>query len=87
MTLYKLSMSTTQGDLRVKEFAAELRSLAKRLPYVNEQCLAAIFFVGVHKYIQVRLIADGMGQGNTDLGTLVKYASRYEDSRRMLWAL
>ena len=80
MTLYKPSMSTTQGDLRVKEFAAELRSLAKRLPYVNEQCLATIFFVGVHKYIQDRLIADGMGQGDTDLGTLVKYASRYEDA-------
>ena len=87
MTLHKRLMSATQGDLRVKEFAAELRSLAKRLPYVNEQCLAAIFFVGVHKYIQDQLIADGMGQGDTDLGTLVKYASRYEDARRMLRTL
>ena len=83
-TLHKELMSATQGNLGVREFADELRSLAKRLPYVGDQCLAAIFFVGVHKYIRVRFILDGMKQDSTDLETLVDYASRYEDARRML---
>lgn len=86
MELHKRLMSATQGNLRVREFAAQLRSHAKCLQYVNEQCLAMIFFLGVHKYIRAQLTMDGMGDGDTDLGTLEKYASRYEDARRMLRA-
>ena len=84
MTLHKQLMSATQGNLGVSDFADELRFRAKHLPYVNEQCLAAIFFVGVHKYIRVGLIMDGMEQDGTDLETLVKYALRYERARREL---
>ena len=84
MTLHKELMSASQGNLRVREFASELRLRARHLPYVNEQCLAAIFFVGVHKYIRIRLIADGLGQDSTDLETLLKHALEYECARRML---
>jgi len=84
MTLHKELMSASQGNLGVEDFASELRLRVKYLPYVNEQCLAAIFFAGVHKYIRIRLIADGMGQGDTDLETLLKRALEYECARRML---
>ena len=84
MTLHKQLMSATQGNLSVKGFVSELRFRARHLPYVSEQCLAAIFFVGVHKYIRIRLIRDGMGQDDTDLETLKEHAQRYECARRML---
>jgi len=83
MTLHKQLMSATQGNFSVRGFVSELRFRAKHLPYVSEKCLAAIFFVGVHKYIRIRLIRDGMGQDDTDLETLKEYAQRYEYARRL----
>jgi len=84
MMLHKELMSATQGNLEVREFGHKLRSLAKRLPYVNDQCLAAIFFVGVHKYIRAGLILEKMKQDSADLETLVKCASKYEDAQYMM---
>ena len=86
VTLHKELMSATQGHSGVRDFAFELRSRAKHLPYVSKQCLAAIFFAGVRKYIRVGLIMDGMQQGDTDLDTLVERAVEYEDARAMLGA-
>ena len=80
-------VSATQGNLGVREFAHELRSFAKRLPYIGDQFLAAMFFEGVHKYIRVRLVVDGMEGDSTDFETLVKYASKYENDRRMVRAV
>ena len=84
ITLHKELMSATQGNFSVSYFAADLRFRAKHFPYISEQCLATIFFVGVHKYIRVGLISDGMGQDGTDLETLEEHAKRYELTRRML---
>ena len=78
--------SATQGSLRVEEFAHKLRSLAKRLPYINDGCLAAIFYLGVHKYIRVQFIMAGMSQVGGDFEALVKRASRCEGARRTLRA-
>lgn len=86
MTSHEELVLATQGNLGVREFAHKLRSLARRLPYINDQFLAATFFLRVHKYIRVRFILDGMEQDCGDFETLVKYASRYEDDRRMLRA-
>ena len=84
ITSHKELMSATQGNLSVSDFAADFRFRAMHFPYVSEQCLAAIFFVGVHKYIRTQLIRDGMGQDDTDLKTLEQHAEGYEFGRRML---
>ena len=86
MTLHKELMSASQGNLGIREFVSELRLRARHLPYVSEQCLAAIFFVGVHKYTRAGLMEDGMEQDGTDLETLMEHALRYECARRMLRA-
>ncbi|KAF9791197.1 hypothetical protein BJ322DRAFT_434178 [Thelephora terrestris] len=86
MTLHKELVSLTQGNLRVRDFAHGLKFRAKRLSYVSKKFLAASFFFGVHGYIRVRLIEEGMSHDNTDLDTLLKHASRYEQARATLRA-
>ena len=83
MTLHKQLVSATQGNLSVRSFVSELQFRAKRLRYVSEQCLAAFFFVGVHKYIPIRLIRDGMWPDDTDSETLKEHARIYEYVRCM----
>jgi len=85
-TLHDKLVLMKQGNLGVREYASELRSCAKRLPYVGDGFLAATFFLGVHKYIRAGLVLNGMEQDNADLETLVKHASRHKDARRMLRA-
>jgi hypothetical protein len=76
-----------QGQETFRYFTRKVKSLAKRVPDINERHLAQIFWDGVEKYIRVKFLDRGMNPDDTSLKSLIKWAVRFETAREAAYNL
>ncbi|KAJ6525380.1 hypothetical protein B0H19DRAFT_1008035, partial [Mycena capillaripes] len=84
LRLRKRLMDAYQGKKTVRDFARDLKSLAKRFPDVTERHLVQIFWDGAEQYIRVKWLDRGMSPEDSSLEKLVKWALRFEKSKEAL---
>ncbi|KAJ6558849.1 hypothetical protein DFH09DRAFT_1317108 [Mycena vulgaris] len=84
LRLRKRLMNAYQGKKTVRDFAREIKSLAKRFPDVTERHLVQILWDGVDQYIRVKWLERGMSPEESTLEKLVKWALRFEKSKEAL---
>ncbi|KAJ7101713.1 hypothetical protein C8R44DRAFT_716405 [Mycena epipterygia] len=70
--------------MTVRDFARVVKSLAKRLPDMNERQLVQIFWDGVEQYVRVKLLDRGMSPDDSSLKNLVKWAVRFESANKSI---
>jgi hypothetical protein len=77
--LYEQLKSVKQGNRKVIVYAGEVRFYAKHLPYVSEEFLALVFWAGLNRHTQSKLIMHGVKPNRAGLKTLIRRALKHSD--------
>jgi hypothetical protein len=76
----KLTKAQQGRDTKVRDFVRDLETLAIRFPDINAGQVKDIFWRGLHQYLRLYLIEQGMNPERNDLPELVEMACRKEDA-------
>ncbi|KAJ8594345.1 hypothetical protein M405DRAFT_729875, partial [Rhizopogon salebrosus TDB-379] len=76
----KLTNAHQGRETKVRDFVRDLEMLAIRFPDINSGQVKDIFWRGLHQYLRLHLIEQGMNPERDDLPELVEVACRKEDA-------
>ncbi|OAX32230.1 hypothetical protein K503DRAFT_702341, partial [Rhizopogon vinicolor AM-OR11-026] len=74
----RLTKAQHGRDTKVRDFVRDLETLALRFPDINAGQVKDIFWRGLHQYLRLYLIEQGMNPERNDLPELVEMACRKE---------
>ncbi|KAF9231563.1 hypothetical protein BU15DRAFT_82245 [Melanogaster broomeanus] len=76
----ELTMARQSKDTKVRDFVRNLESLCVRFPEVSHSQLVQIFWDGMHTYLRVHLLEQGLKPDRSTLMEMVEAASRKEEA-------
>ncbi|EJD37049.1 hypothetical protein AURDEDRAFT_173897 [Auricularia subglabra TFB-10046 SS5] len=83
MLLRKKFTHATQGNRNVREFARDLKVLARRFPDVGHRQLVQVFWEGVYRYIRIKWHEYGYNVDENTYDELVDAAEQFERAERV----